>query len=177
MSAPQAMAAGTPRPRPFLWSVRRELWEHRAIYVAPLAVSGVVLAAFLVASWHVPHSVRAAVSSGNDANINMPYAAAAAANFMIGAVVAVFYCLAALSADRRDRSVLFWKSLPVSDTVTVLAKAATPMVVLPLVILAASIGAQLAMLALSTLVLLLSGMDPGLLWSRLDLPMYWLMLP
>ena len=29
--------------RPFYWSVRRELWENRSIYVAPLIVAVVVL--------------------------------------------------------------------------------------------------------------------------------------
>src|SRR5688500_8197433 len=104
MSAPaETIAVGTPRPRPFLWSVRRELWEHRAVYLAPLAVTAVVLIAFVFASWHIPHSVRSAVATGKDANVNMPYAAAAGAVFMISALVAVFYCLAALNADRRDR--------------------------------------------------------------------------
>ena len=48
-------------------------------------------------------------------------------------IVAVFYCLGALHGERRDRSILFWKSLPVSDLTTVLSKAAMPLVVLPVV--------------------------------------------
>src|SRR3546814_20822192 len=36
--------------------------------------------------------------------------------------VVFFYCLGALYDDRRDRSILFWKSLPVSDASTVLSK-------------------------------------------------------
>ena len=45
---------------------------------------------------------------------------------------AIFYCLDALYGERRDRSILFWKSLPVSDLTTVLAKASIPLVILPL---------------------------------------------
>ena len=47
-------------------------------------------------------------------------------------LVAIFYCLGALHSERRDRSILFWKSLPVSDLTAVLAKATIPIVILPL---------------------------------------------
>ncbi len=36
--------------RPFYWSVRRELWEYRSIYIAPLAVAAVTLFGYLIAS-------------------------------------------------------------------------------------------------------------------------------
>ena len=51
-------------------------------------------------------------------------------------IVAVFYCLDALHGERRDRSILFWKSLPVSDLTTVLSKTSIPLVVLPVIALA-----------------------------------------
>ena len=51
---------------------------------------------------------------------------------VIGSVVAIFYCLDALHGERRDRSILFWKSLPVSDLTTVLSKASIPLVIMPL---------------------------------------------
>ena len=37
-------------------------------------------------------------------------------------IVGFFYCIDSLYADRRDRCVLFWKSLPLSDAETVLSK-------------------------------------------------------
>ena len=51
------------------------------------------------------------------------------------AVVTWFYALDALHSERRDRSILFWKSLPVSDTQTVLSKLFTAMVIAPLIAL------------------------------------------
>ena len=51
------------------------------------------------------------------------------ATFLVG----IFYCLDALHGERRDRSILFWKSLPVSDLTTVLSKASIPFAVLPLI--------------------------------------------
>ena len=51
-------------------------------------------------------------------------------NIVLGVVV-FFFCLGALFDDRKDRSVLFWKSLPISDQATVLSKVAMALVVAP----------------------------------------------
>ncbi len=59
-------------------------------------------------------------------------------------VVTVFYLLDSLYADRRDRTVLFWKSLPVSDQETVLSKLATASVAVPVLIFAGSADHQRA---------------------------------
>ena len=67
------------------------------------------------------------------AAIEMPYDIAAMIIILTAFVVGVFYCLDALYGERRERSILFWKSLPVSDLTTVLSKATIPLVILPLV--------------------------------------------
>jgi ABC-2 type transport system permease protein len=77
------------------------------------------------------------------------------------------YCLEALHGERRDRSLLFWKSLPVSDRTAVLAKLAVPLIVVPAVAIAVTLALQLVMLIVSTLVLAATGSGAGLLWSRL----------
>src|SRR5579864_7506020 len=46
----QRIAPGLSATQPLLWSVRRELWEYRSIYVAPLAVAAVMLFGFLIAT-------------------------------------------------------------------------------------------------------------------------------
>jgi ABC-2 type transport system permease protein len=84
-------------------------------------------------------------------------------------VVGLFYCLDALYGERRDRSILFWKSLPVSDTTAVLAKASIPLVVLPLLTFALIAVAQWIMLLLSTAVLLANGLSVSTLWAQLPL--------
>lgn len=161
--------------RPFYWSVRRELWEHSAIYLAPAAAAVVGLLGFLISTVWLARSV-AGVTPRND-SLMMPYVFTAFAVMMIGFLVTIFYCLSALNGERRDRSIQFWKSLPVSDLTTVLSKAAVPMLVTPLVMLVVIIGAQLIMLVLSTIVVLLHGIDPGRLWSRVDLSLMWTVLP
>jgi ABC-2 type transport system permease protein len=84
-------------------------------------------------------------------------------------LVALFYCLDALYGERRDRSVLFWKSMPVSDLTTVLAKASIPVLVLPLVTWAVTVVTQSIMLTASSVVLRANGISPSILWAHLSL--------
>lgn len=91
-------------------------------------------------------------------------------------VVGIFYCLDALHGERRDRSILFWKSLPVSDLTTVLSKASIPLVVLPVLTLGIVVATEWIMLELSSLVLLGSGLSVATLWTKLSLPEMWLLL-
>ncbi len=87
---------------------------------------------------------------------------------LTGIVVSVFYCLDALHGERRDRSILFWKSLPVSDVTTVLAKASIPLVILPLLIFAISVAMQWLMLLISSVVVRVSGQSVATLWTELS---------
>src|SRR5712692_9649916 len=165
--------------RPLYWSVRRELWENRSIYVAPLAIAALYLLAFLISTIHLPAEMRAALalnpmrvdslSPTTDELIAQPYNFAALLIMGTAFIVAVFYCLDALHGERRDRSILFWKSLPVSDLTTVLSKASIPLVVLPLLTFAIIVVMQLIMLLLSTAVLLMSGLSVATLWTPLPL--------
>ena len=163
--------------RPLYWSVRRELWENRSIYAAPLAVAGVVFFGFLVRSFTLARRMRAASALDPAKQLEamaMPYNVAAGLTLLTAFVVGFFYCLEALHAERRDRSILFWKSLPVSDRTTVLAKALIPLVVLP-VLVAVIVGVtQLGMLVVSTMALLADGPSLAALWGRLPLLRLWL---
>jgi hypothetical protein len=125
--------------QPFYWSVRRELWENRSIYVAPLIVAVVALFGFLVSTIGMPERRQGALlldPANQRAVIGAPYDVAAMMLIFTAFIVGVFYCLDALHSERRDRSILFWKSLPVSDLTTVLSKATIPLVVLPVIIFA-----------------------------------------
>jgi ABC-2 type transport system permease protein len=147
--------------RPMYWSVRRELWENRSIYIAPLVAAGLVLLASLLSAGHLPERRRALLfldAAHQRAAIERPYDVAAIVILVTALIVAVFYCLDALHGERRDRSILFWKSLPVSDLTTVLSKASIPLVVLPLFTFAIIVATQLVILVLTTVVLLTSGL-------------------
>src|SRR6202521_2832343 len=163
--APAAMSA----TRPMYWSVLRELWENRSIYIAPLAVAGLILFGFLISTIHRPAKMRAALALDPMQQrelIEQPFNFAALLLMGTTLIVAVFYCLDALHGERRDRSILFWKSLPVSDLATVLSKASIPLVVLPLLTFAIIIATQWIMLLLSTAVLLGSGVSVATLWTQ-----------
>ena len=151
--------------RPMYWAIRRELWENRFIYVAPLAVASVALFGFTLSSvagiWEEPLRL-------NPAQPQAPYDMAAGLMMLTAILVSVFYCLDALHGERRDRSILFWKSLPVSDLTTVLAKASIPLVILPLLVFAITVAMQWLMLLVSSAVLLVSGMSVTALWANLS---------
>jgi ABC-2 type transport system permease protein len=158
--------------RPLYWSVRRELWENRSIYVVPLLVAGFVLFGFLVSIGHVIKTLRGveALEAVKQRHaVAIPYSMGASMILFAGFVVAMFYCLDALYGERRDRSILFWKSLPVSDRTTVLSKLLIPGMVLPLVTFIIALMTQAVMLVLSTMALMGSGINPVVLWSRLPL--------
>ena len=164
-------------PRPMYWSIRRELWENRSVYIAPLVAAAVMMFGFLVRAITLPRRMAAVLALDPDkqrAAIGMPYSAVAGLLMLTAFVVGVFFCLDALHGERRDRSILFWKSLPVSDLTTVLSKASIPLVVLPLVIFPIIVTTQLAMLLLSTVVLLGNGPSVAMLWSQLPLFQLWL---
>jgi ABC-2 type transport system permease protein len=166
--------------RRLYWSMRRELWENRSIYVAPLLVAALALAASSVVVVQLPQTIRETAALGalqqREALVR-PYTFAAYLLMATTFVVAIFYCLDALQGERRDRSVLFWKSLPVSDTMTVLAKASVPLVILPLMAVALTLLVQLIVLLVSSAVLLASGIDVATLWTNVSFfRMSWLLL-
>src|SRR6202007_1922668 len=99
----------------------------------------------------------------------MPYSHVAWLLILTGFLVGVFYSLDALHGERRDRSILFWKSLPVSDLTAVLAKASIPLVVLPVLVFAITVILHLIMLLLSAAVLVMSGVGAATLWTKLPL--------
>ena len=156
VTAPTVITAG----RRMYWSVRRELWEHRSIYIAPLAAAAVFLLAFLTgltlspAHWHK--------------GLDTPYEFAAVLIMGTGFIVGIFYSLDALYGERRDRSILFWKSLPVSDLTTVLSKFAIPLVILPLLSFAIAVVTQFVMMLLSSAVPMGSGLSVGTLGARMS---------
>jgi ABC-2 type transport system permease protein len=155
----------------FFWSLRRELWENRSVYLAPLVIACIVLIGFFTRLVRLPASLRAAQALG-PANlrqiIEQPYVVAALIIMAIEIVVAILYSLDALYGERRDRSVLFWKSMPVSDVTAVLAKASIPIFVLPLVAWAATVATQGVMMLVSSIVLPASGVSASILWQDMS---------
>jgi len=157
--------------RPFYWSVWRELWENHSIYIAPSIVAAIIVFGSLVGSFHLPGRRQNALlldPARRQAAIEIPYDIAAVMLIFTAFIIGVFYCLDALHGERRDRSILFWKSLPVSDLTTVLSKVSVPLVVLPLVSFAIIVVTQFIMLLISTAALLPSGLA-ATTWTNFNL--------
>jgi ABC-2 type transport system permease protein len=164
--------AGFSPTRPFYWSVWRELWENRSIYIAPLSVMAVVFFGFIISAIGLPDRRREVLTwdpAKARAAIEMPYDVAAMMIIFTAFIVGVFYCLDALYGERRDRSILFWKSLPVSDVTAVLSKATIPLAVLPLITFVIIMVTQVLIMIWTGILLLAHGMNPTTTWSYVNL--------
>lgn len=165
--------------QPLYWCLRRELWEYRSIYIAPLVVSAVYLLGFLIRMVTFPHRMRAIAALDVDHQrqaILAPYHFIEGMLMVTVMIVGVFYCLDALHGERRERSILFWKSMPISDLTTVLSKAIIPIVILQLLAFAFTVVVQFVMLLLSDVALLASDMSLATLWSQLSIFQMWFAL-
>ena len=156
--------------RPFYWSVRRELWENRWIYIAPLSAAALFLFGFAVSivRMRLHNKVRWSVDQ---------YELAPALIMGTAIIVSVFYCLDALYGERRDRSILFWKSLPVSDVTAVISKLAIPILILPLISFVITVAAQLLMLMTSSVIFAGSSVNIASMWAQASffrVPLIWL---
>jgi ABC-2 type transport system permease protein len=171
--------ASIPLARLLYWSVRRELWEFRSIYIAPLAAAGLSLFGFLLSTVHLPRKMHAALALDavkQNELLAQPYHFAALLIMGSTFLVSFFYCLDALHGERRDRSILFWKSLPVSDLATVLSKACIPLLVFPLVGFVITVVTQFIIFVGSGAVLLGSGISVNALPGHISLLPMWVML-
>jgi ABC-2 type transport system permease protein len=165
--------------RPLYWSIRRELWENRYLYIAPLAAGVIFLFGVMVNM--IVMRRRIAASSEYAAHVQgllaSRYELLAALMMGTALIVSIFYCLDALYGERRDRSILFWKSLPVSDVTTVISKLTIPVFVLPLLGFAMTIATEYLMLVLSSAIFAGSGVSIAGLWTEMSflrVPLIWL---
>jgi ABC-2 type transport system permease protein len=161
-------------PRLVYWCVRRELWENRWLYVVPLIVAGVSLLGFAIGLARLPLQVQVGGSPLSQRLMRGAFDFSAGVMMLTYMVVGVIYCLEALHGERRDRSILFWKSLPVSDLTTVMAKACVAILILPLITFAITLLTQALMLLMGSAVLLGRGAGAAPLWAAVPLPQMWL---
>src|SRR6266478_3635825 len=171
--------AAMPPTRPFYWSVWRELWENHSIYIAPSIVSAIILFGSFVGSFHLPGRRQNALlldPARRRAAIELPYDIVAVMLIFTAFIIGVFYCLDALHGERRERSILFWKSLPVSDLTTILSKVTIPLVVLPVISFAIVVCVQVIMLLETSVVLIFHGMSPATTWAHFPMFQNWLVL-
>ena len=162
----------------YKWLLKREFWEHKGGFFWTPAVVGalmtlllaVSMAAGLIAKSHhgmqingqqvtnlssmmTPQQQADAITA-----VSEGYIGTSAPLFFVMAFTVFFFCLGSLFDERKDRSVLFWKSLPLSDTQTVLSKAIMALVGAPLL----TIGFAVVTSLLSLLIILVGAASSGL---------------
>jgi ABC-2 type transport system permease protein len=144
MSTPDAAAVAPPvgavvhHPwsRTMTTLIRREFWEHRSLWITPLIVAGLlVLTAIPVHIGNV--SLGAPDNIFGDARNRLSLFTLivwgqTVPQYLVMTIVLSFYLMDCLYLERKDRSILFWKSLPVSDATTVISKLLVALVVVPL---------------------------------------------
>ncbi|MEO5934746.1 MAG: hypothetical protein ABIQ08_14500 [Duganella sp.] len=155
------------------WLIKREMWEHKGMLVwAPAIIAALVaVMALVAASFDKNISINGDGSPSQILSVTLEgkvrtqvvetmaqaYMASSAPVLLVLGVLVFFYCLGALHDERRDRSLLFWKSLPVSDSMTVLSKVLLAAVVAPLITLGVGFVLSLLVLLIGAFLLLTHG--------------------
>jgi ABC-2 type transport system permease protein len=96
--------------RPLYWSVLRELWENKSLYIAPAIVAAVLLVGALVSSGYLPERRRNAMlldEVRRRAAIELPYNIVAMMLIVTAFIIGFFYCLDALYGERATAAFCF----------------------------------------------------------------------
>ena len=164
--------------------MKREFWENKGAFrTTPLVIGGIFLAAmvmFLVAFNHFDNEfqslrelLRFVAQQDADLRDRILYAANLEISAIFASVLAFvvfFYLLGSLYDDRKDRSILFWKSLPASDTLTLASKLLSAMVVAPFIFWAIYVITHIVIMALFAVVVMVLGENPWTLFLSLGSP-------
>ena len=164
--------------------VRREFWENKGAFrTTPLVIGGIFLAAmvmFLITFNHFDNefqSLKELLRFIAQQDVGLRARILYAANLEISAIfstvlafVVFFYLLGSLYDDRKDRSILFWKSLPASDTLTLGSKLLSAMVVAPFIFWVVYVITHIVIMALFSVVVMVLGENPWTLFISLGSP-------
>lgn len=186
---------------PFVWLLKREYWESRRGFLwSQVTAAGVILAITILgiiagevfrARMGIEGSVHMGAAnlsemlrSASEHDVAQLVKALDATMLLFAFIAAVvlffvvfFYLLGSLYDDRRDRSILFWKSLPVSDTATVISKIIAAIIIAPLIALVVTLAGYIGAQIIMSLWFLAHGVNPfGLLWAHAEPFSVWLHL-
>ena len=175
--------------RTFKALVKREYWEHRgAMFLTPVAMTG-LFAVFAILALFVANNLTvngndfsflnklpefvAQIDQHSESEVEKVVQVALYSPIVIYGLVmflvSIFYALGSLYDERRDRSILFWKSLPISDTSTVLSKFVTVCLLIPAFYFAAMFVFQIYEMIFSTILLWFGGDSGYVVWASSNL--------
>lgn len=152
----------------FVTLILRELWEHQNLWRVPLILLVLVILANIgfsgAATWLglAPPEVSSQVVGSTLGSLGSVV-------FLVFSFLVLFYLVDCLYAERKDKSILFWRSLPISDTQAVLAKLFVAAVAIPIILWITIIASHLITLVIQSV----GGDSDGRLFSLIDLGAYW----
>ena len=183
---------------PFAWLLKREYWESRRgflwaqIWAAGVLIVISILGIIAFEAFRLRNNIEIGMHGNLSTLLNngMHHNAAGIAPGLdglmltFGTIAAIvlffvifFYLLGSLYDDRRDRSILFWKSLPLSDTSTVISKVIAALIIAPLISVAVVLAGYVALQIIASIWFLAHGLNPlTLLWTHADPFSLWLHL-
>lgn len=149
--------------------IKKELWEfHNILFWLPIIVAAIFVAFPFIQYWTIEEyqinnimgglqSLSGQSLTGVDQDVfaNMSFAAISSVIvpfITVSFVVQLYYFTTCLFDERRDLSVYFWRSLPVSDATTVSLKVITGGLVIPAIFLAAATITVLVLLVMALIV-------------------------
>ena len=162
--------------------IKREIWEHRSVWITPAAVASVVTfvaIAVVVMVAAFGEAFHPEIEKIADATIPEVMRRAALAGILLVNTsvfvmamwfLTIFYCLDALYTERKDKSILFWRSLPITDAETVVSKLLTAVFAIPVATMAAVIVSHLLNLIIMSVWLGTEGVNPfRFIWGAVPL--------
>lgn len=158
--------------------VHREYWENKGAFrTTPLVIGGLYIVFLLMSIFTTAHfdnelytfreAVRLLAEQPEEFRATHGYEVMLGSSLfftIVLAFVVFFYLLGALYDDRKDRSILFWKSLPASDTLTIASKLLAAMVLAPLIFWAVFVLTQIVMAVIASIMVLSVGENPWTLF-------------
>ena len=169
-AVPVAAPDAKPLAGTLLTLIRREFWEHRYLWLAPLVVAALLLITAVVGQVHLDLGDESRFAAANQrvALLTIVQWALTAAFYLVTLFIVSYYALDCLYAERKDRSILFWKSLPVSDGLTISSKLLMALVVVPLGVFVLSLVSGLAFFAIMS-ARIAAGSIPGVVsWNTVE---------
>jgi ABC-2 type transport system permease protein len=165
--------------------IKREFWENKgALRTTPIVIGGIYVLGLLMAvittvyfdnEFHtLKDAIRFIAEQDADLRSTILYqgALSSAGLFTVAlGFVVFFYLLGSLYDDRKDRSILFWKSLPASDTLTLTSKLLTAMVLAPLIFWGIFVVTMIVLSVIASIIVLIVGENPWTLFLGVSNPL------
>ncbi len=157
--------------------VRREVWEHRSLWLTPAAVA-LVMTLMLLTGYIFAAKYKELIDLGIVGAQNVAaeeHRRAGLTAFLMGytvifiiasAILTVFYCLDSLYTERKNKSILFWRSLPITDAETVISKLLTAVIAIPAITFVVIAAAHIVNLILTSIFISIEGGNSGfMIWQ------------